>query len=268
MQEDFSNFNGEGTILRKAQLRMLDILVEIDNICRKHKINYFLDGGTLLGAVRHKGFIPWDDDIDILVFKHDYKKLRKLLIAELPEQYFFSDWTTDKYHYDNYGRVKDTKSVFPYSLFKKQKVQGVYVDVFTCSIVYSGKMRRFVNFFYIRMFRELHHYGDVRYSSRIRRIINYSISVIAIPFVYSLTLFHKILALTKRKRLMSYDYITNNFIYPEEFLLPAKEIEFEGKIFKCMNNYDKYLTVLYGDYMQLPPLEKRVPFVKELIIYE
>jgi len=268
MQENFSKYNGEGTLLRKVQLRLLDILIEIDKICRKHNISYFLDAGTLLGAVRHKGFIPWDDDVDILVFKQDYKKLREVLIKELPKQYFFSDWTTDKYYFDNYGRVKDIKSVFPYQLFRKQKVHGIFVDIFTCSPVYSKKMRKFVNFFYRRMFRELHHFGDAKYKSKIRRVLCYSIAVVSIPFVYCMTSFHKILALTKSKRLMSYDFINNNFTYPADILLPTKELEFEGKMFKCMNNYEEYLKVLYGDYMQLPPTEKRISHVKDLVIYD
>jgi lipopolysaccharide cholinephosphotransferase len=268
MKEDFSKYNGEGTALRKAQLRMLNILVEIDKICRKHNITYFIEGGTLLGAVRHKGFIPWDDDIDILVFKRDYKKLRKVLIEELPKQYFFSDWTTDKYHYDNYGRVKDTKSVFPFPLFRKQKAQGAFVDVFTCSPIYSARMRKFVNFFYRRMFRELHHFGYVKYESKIRRFQNILIAAISVPFVYALVLLHKILASVRHKRLMSYDFITNTFVYSEKILLPPKELEFEGKMFKCMANYDSYLKILYGDYMQLPPENKRLPHVTEIIVYD
>ena len=75
MIEDFSVYNGENTELRKAQMRMLEILVHVSAICDTHAISYWIDYGTLLGAVRHKGFIPWDDDLDISVLKKDYKKL-------------------------------------------------------------------------------------------------------------------------------------------------------------------------------------------------
>ena len=85
--EDFSKYNPENSTLRQAQLRMLDMLVEVDKICRKHNIPYWIDYGTLLGAVRHKGFIPWDDDIDICVMNEHYDKLRRLLMDELPEQF-------------------------------------------------------------------------------------------------------------------------------------------------------------------------------------
>src|SRR5690554_697940 len=79
-----ASYNPEGSTLRKAQIRLLDILIEFDRICRKHGIDYFISGGTCLGAVRHGGFIPWDDDIDIDVWHADYQKLEEALQAELP----------------------------------------------------------------------------------------------------------------------------------------------------------------------------------------
>jgi lipopolysaccharide cholinephosphotransferase len=132
MKEDFSKYNGEGTTLRKAQLRMLDILIEVDKIFRKHNIPYWLDFGTLLGAVRHGGFIPWDDDMDITVMRKDYKRLRKILQKELPEQFVFQDETTDKYYPVQFGKVKDRKSIieeFP-PLNKHVKERGLFVDLF------------------------------------------------------------------------------------------------------------------------------------------
>ena len=80
MNEDFSIYNGEGTLLRQAQLRMLNILLEVDKICRKNNLSYWIDYGTLLGAVRHKGYIPWDDDIDISMPSDDYKKFTEIAI--------------------------------------------------------------------------------------------------------------------------------------------------------------------------------------------
>ncbi len=87
MTEDLSNYNKEGTILRQAQNRLLEILLEIDRICRKHNIPYFINGGNALGAVRHGGFIPWDDDIDINLKREDYLKLIKIIEKELPNRF-------------------------------------------------------------------------------------------------------------------------------------------------------------------------------------
>ena len=122
--EDFSRYNGEGTQLRKAQLRMLEILKAVDAICRKHQIDYWLDAGTLLGAVRHKGFIPWDDDIDIAIRREDYPRMREILQQELPENLVFVDWTTDKNFFDACGRVKMRSTHIEVPLYRYQKEQG------------------------------------------------------------------------------------------------------------------------------------------------
>ena len=74
-----SRFNPEGSLLRRQQNRMTEILIEVDRICKKHHIQYWLSSGTLLGAVRHKGFIPWDDDMDIEMLRTDYERLMKIL---------------------------------------------------------------------------------------------------------------------------------------------------------------------------------------------
>ena len=93
--EDLSRYNPEGSTLRKAQMRMLEILKIVDSIFSKHHIDYYLDGGTLLGAVRHGGFIPWDDDIDISVRREDFSRIKRVLQKELPNNLVFQDRFTD-----------------------------------------------------------------------------------------------------------------------------------------------------------------------------
>lgn len=87
MDELRQRYNPEGSLLRRHQLRMLEILKEIDRICQKHRIDYWLSSGTLLGAVRHGGFIPWDDDLDIEMERKDYLRLLQLLPEELNDAY-------------------------------------------------------------------------------------------------------------------------------------------------------------------------------------
>ena len=89
--EDLSLYNPEGSELRRMQRKMLEILDAFDAICRKHSINYWLACGTLLGARRHGGFIPWDDDLDVTILLSDYKKLVSVLKEELPRQFKTSD---------------------------------------------------------------------------------------------------------------------------------------------------------------------------------
>ena len=78
-------FNPEGSMLRRQQMRMLEILLEVDRICKKHDIPYWLSSGTLIGAMRHDGFIPWDDDLDIEMLRSDYLRLMEVLPKELPD---------------------------------------------------------------------------------------------------------------------------------------------------------------------------------------
>ena len=90
----------DSQLLRSVQLTQLDISKEIKKICEKHQIPYFLDGGSLLGAVRHKGFIPWDDDMDICMLRKDYNRFLKVAPKELPEEYHInSPYTREEYSY-------------------------------------------------------------------------------------------------------------------------------------------------------------------------
>ena len=96
-------FNPEGSLLRRQQMRMLDILIEVDKICKKHDIRYWLSSGTLIGAVRHNGFIPWDDDLDIEMMRSDYLRLMKVLPSELPEWLALQNDETDPNYFFFYN---------------------------------------------------------------------------------------------------------------------------------------------------------------------
>src|SRR3954464_7150764 len=108
--EDLSLYNPEGSELRRMQMKMLEILDAFDVICRKHDINYWLACGTLLGARRHGGFIPWDDDLDVVVLQRDYKNLLSILKEELPENLKLQARGTDKYYWYYYAKIRDTRS--------------------------------------------------------------------------------------------------------------------------------------------------------------
>jgi len=262
MEEDFSKYNGEGTTLRKAQLRMLDILVAIDEICRKNNISYWIDYGTLLGAVRHKGFIPWDDDIDICVMDEDYCKIRQALINELPEQFVFQDTITDKYAFFRYGRVRDTHSYCYYPYFTKLKHQGLWVDIFRIDRVLSETSKQFIDYFYRRSYREIHHYGDVAYTSSIKRKRNLLIAYAIHPFAAMAVWITKRMALLSQRGLLSqYAYNYPSMWIVERNLFPLTELEFEGHKFFAPRDYDAHLKMRYGNYMLLPPEDKRTPLL-------
>src|SRR5690554_1639551 len=129
MTEDISLINREGTQVRKIQLRLLDILIEVDKLCRRHKIKYWLIAGSLLGAVRHEGFIPWDDDIDISILQKDLKKLKRILKKELPSQFVVQDNKVDKnYYIESVTQIRDKNSLTSIEHYKSFKEQGLFID--------------------------------------------------------------------------------------------------------------------------------------------
>ena len=123
--------NGEGDIQRQLQLKIVDILVEIDRICKKHDIKYYLAYGTAIGAVRHNGFIPWDDDADIHMFKEDYEKFAEVCKSELGDKFFLQNEQTDKGYKMYLPKVRMNNTAFVESFTKDWDIHhGIYVDIF------------------------------------------------------------------------------------------------------------------------------------------
>src|SRR3954462_2787350 len=108
--EDFSIYNPEGSDLRRTQMRLLEMLDVFVGICNRHNINYWLVCGTLLGAKRHGGFIPWDDDLDVAILQRDHEKLVSILKDELPEDLKLQTKVTDKKYWYYFPRIRDMKS--------------------------------------------------------------------------------------------------------------------------------------------------------------
>ena len=255
MEEDFSKYNGEGTDLRKAQLRMLEILVAVDKICRKHNIPYWLDWGTLLGAVRHGGFIPWDDDTDISMMKEDYDRFLSIAPKELPEQFVVQNTSTEKYFPYVITRIVDKNSEttrsgkISYS-HNKRKYKGLWVDIFP---IVKGNVHwnKWLDPLYGRCFRRVYHFEPFN--------ISVLIAYVLYPAVW---LAKQILDFLNRfcANDLRMDEITV-CDYREQKLysdfLPTKEIQFEGYDFPVPNHTEKMLKDYYGDYMQIPPEDKR-----------
>ena len=133
-------YNPDGSLLRRQQMRMLDILLEVDRICREHGIRYWLSSGTLIGAVRHGGFIPWDDDLDIEMMRADYLRLMQVLPRELPDWLALQHADTDEYYFYFYAKVRDRRSRMLETLDygRQLKEQGIFIDIFPLSAIPFG----------------------------------------------------------------------------------------------------------------------------------
>jgi lipopolysaccharide cholinephosphotransferase len=261
MQEDFSEYNGEGTILRKAQLRMLDILVELDKICRRHGVVYWLDGGTTLGAVRHGGFIPWDDDIDIGIMRSDYKRLRAILQKELPPSMVFQDASTDGYFWGRQGKVRDRHSACTGDS-DRLKERGVCVDIFPMEKGYV-RVKTFVDFFYRRAFMRIRYLRE----NKVERCIAYMMYPFACCMVAAARFFGRFI----RSDALIYAYGVA-CVKPHQHhlndIVPPCPIRFENRTFMAPCNADAFLHALYGDYMHIPPKDKRRIHADTIELYE
>lgn len=255
--EDLRKYNPEGSTLRKAQMRMLDILLVVDKIFRKHNIDYWLDGGTLLGAVRHGGFIPWDDDLDINVRQTDIPRIRKILQSELPEDLYYQDVTTDWNYTMLICKVRDKNSIFNDNYSIRLKERGIYIDLIPMEEVVPLRLKEIIDFVYVRCVRGVHNYSD--------RFMEKLLGYICYPFAWTASwvcrlwtkLFHS------HQWGHAYGWISYNHIL-EEAIFPLSEIEFEGYKVMAPRNPDAYLTALFGDYMQVPPEEKRTTHLAEI----
>lgn len=262
VQEDFSRYNPEGSLLRKAQLRMLEILKAVDAICKKHDIEYFLDAGTLLGAVRHGGFIPWDDDLDIAVRKQDFDRLCDYLKQELPENMAFQDRFTDWNMPIIIAKVRDKNSyMYEEPCTDRLKEKGLFIDIFPVEKVPSMWWKRIVDYPYGHCIRGIHNYTDTK-----DKILSY----IVYPFAWTLVQLTRFvnIFIPSDKIAPCYGWKPTYNNYSSLDVFPTKRASFEGFQASVPNNPDAVLKALYGDYMQIPPEEKRMVHNTKMEFYD
>lgn len=253
--EDYSKINGEGTLLRKVQLRLLDILVEIDKICRKHDIKYWIDFGSLLGAVRHGGFIPWDDDIDISMPTEDYKRFKEIAPKELPEHLFLQTKETDPSYSLLIDKVRDKNSFFvtKHEDFTADYNKGLYIDIF--EVVQYPNINPKVQKRVLLWYQKVCHFYSVKQKVTLKN----HLAALTFPGVrFFLSLVWAVFNI-KPKTKLGYEkhFSVYGNSYAKDMVYPLKDIVFEGKTFLGPADPDRYLTSIYGDYMKLPPEDKR-----------
>lgn len=243
--------------LRAMQLKMLDILREVTALCDSHHIDYWLDSGTLLGAVRHGGFIPWDDDIDICVRLTDMPRLVAAAQRELPPHLFVQTPETDPQVRMPMCKVRDLNSFIVEGAddFSKNYAKGIYIDIFPMTEwpSFGSKFSKKVARGYCRANAILH--AQHCYSWRSVAELFYFGAKRAIC-----NLLWKVGGLFCRKD----EYFSNTLNnsgngnrHRTDTIFPLSTIEFEGETFKAPHDVDRYLKDLFNNYMQLPPENQR-----------
>ena len=234
-------YNPEGSPCRELQLQLLEILKEFDAICTRHHIPYWIDSGTLIGAVRHGGFIPWDDDIDVCILKRDQARLREVMLRELRSPMHYVDNKVDASHARKWPRIVKPGVVTD----SRGSQQEVWLDVF---IMEYGNRRLFnlVNQTYGRCYRRQ---SGLIVESPLRRLL---VSIVY-PLCWLIMQSARCWGRCFCRNTLIFDYggIFSSIRKMDE-IFPLTRIEFEGMSFSAPAHSDRYLQRIYGDYMSLP----------------
>lgn len=252
--------------LQEIQSISLKVLESIHVFCTEHDIKYSLAGGTLIGAIRHQGFIPWDDDIDIMMPRPDYDRFCRMYVSSDRFQL-----VTQKNSYIPFSRVCECKESYvePSAVWHDLNVQtGVWVDIFPLDGAYEN------DDFYDSRVSQLFHVTDVIWLMRkyksgkcsVREKLNLCSLLCRDGFCSIKTKLKRYDTLCRELEYGSTERFASytNPIYGKkdrhrmECFSSLIDITFEGRMYKALKGYDEYLTNLYGDYMQLPPVEKRI----------
>lgn len=250
--------------LSAVQHTLLGFLKEVDRICRKHQIKYFLGGGTLLGAVRHKGFIPWDDDADVMMLREDYDKFLGVLQDELPS--YITDQNTEEANHFAFTKLRldDTILATEFSARFKGLHNGVFLDVLAQD---KTSNKRLPQKLHIKMTAQLRWLVLNKWRKTPMDANNKIVSFIGdvIKAILPLKTLEKM-----QNRMMTrykgkdtgalYDSMGRNVergAFPEEWLSEAVYVEFEDTKLPIPKEWDKYLTYLYGSYMDMIPVSER-----------
>ncbi len=255
------------------QLIQLDMLVELDRVCRENNINYIIFAGTLLGAVRHKGYIPWDDDADIGMLREDYEKFKKIAHKLDTSVCFFQDHSTDPDYIWGYGKLRRTGTSFIRSGQEHLKGQtGVFVDIFPFDDIPLSIPLQILQDWHVFCLRKILWSQVAKKTEHgLRRIWFSLLSHIPPEAVFRSAERYKrrsnnntpnrvrILFMPSSGMIYNKNPINTRYGMPKKWMLEREEYDFEGKRLYGIKDADAFLSYEYGDYMKLPPEEKRTP---------
>lgn len=258
--------------LRQAQLKMLAILEQVDTICTKHKLEYWLDGGTLLGAIRHQGFIPWDDDLDIAMPRASYERFLLIAATELPPHLKLQTHKTDPGYFNLSVplKIRDSNSRFIewHEQGNEPYLKGIFIDVFTIDTLPTSRIKRcyykVVAKKIVRLLRPKYSKSTIRHCGGLYQFLS---ALFPKKILESLLQFIIRRANQAPKNYLGcgYDSVNSSRLSYAD-IYPLRRGRFESGQFNIPNHPEALLTQLYGDYMTLPPKSQQVmKHCKELI---
>ena len=274
MKDGKSSSSILGIDIKKVQEIELDILLEFDRICKKYDINYQLYSGTLIGAIRHKGFIPWDDDIDVSMLRADYNRFLSVVESELDSEYFFQTYETDPNYINKFAKIRKNGTMFKEELVSELEMHhGLYIDIFVFDSVEFDSLK---GKFQIWQLRTVDSFFKNRLKYRYESLdegfekfkAKFKYNLIKILPISKLSVDRWSLKTMTKLNHKKTEYVAD-FSNPgpgilETFMMKRKTLEesipwdFEGHSFPVPKAYDIVLTRAYGDYMKQPDKDNRV----------
>lgn len=262
--------------IEEAKKIAFNLLIELKNICEKNNINYFLGAGTLLGAVRHKGFIPWDDDIDIFMFRNDYEKFISIVGQEKSSNYELLHYSLDKDYLFPWAKLCDKRTIVLPSRFFNKKLYGVAIDIFPIDELKGNSYEDNLNYSVLmnKLFKKKYvtKYCPFTNGKSFKEIpLKYSIK--KLKYMFSNIIHGKINTskfikdFEKKLKENKSEYLgfvfdiarKEPFITRKEYFLKSTKLTFENQKFNAPYKYDEVLKDLYGnDYMKLPKKDMQV----------
>lgn len=267
--------------LKLIQKKEIGILNEFIRICQKHHLNYFALGGTLLGAVRHQGFIPWDDDIDLGMPRADYDKLMALPETEFQAPYKCINEKNTPSFTKAFMNIQDTSTKIRMTYSNVEQEQSIWIDIFPIDGMPGGKFSRFIHekrYLFSRMMVQLSQFNTIVNQHKDDRpfvekaLIKFA-AVTKVEKILPYKKFQKHYIKTMSKYDMTEDFSGNlsgayklKEVVPTNYFGKGTDLDFDGVKLHVPTQYKAYLEAIYGsNYMELPPVEKRVQHQYDII---